>query len=206
MLDSGNFSMHRLRRADYFGAKGFANDLMAEADSKDGQLPGEMGDDFLTDPGVVGRAGAGRDNDGVVMSGRNFVQGDLVVAHDLQRVAQVRDGLIYVVGKGIIIVDEQNHGSVPSQHLKQDFGLVVDFFIFRGRNRVGDDACAGLDRYFVAVYAEGADGDASIHVAAKIEVADSTRIGSPAFGLELIDDFHGPDFRRAADRASRETG
>jgi len=87
MVDSGDFSVHRLRRAAYFGAKGFADDLMAEADSKDGQLSGEVYDDFLADPGVVGRAGAGRDNNGVIVSGRNFIQGDLVVAHDLQRMA-----------------------------------------------------------------------------------------------------------------------
>ena len=59
MVDSGDFSVHRLRRAAYFGAKGFTNDLVAEADPEDGQLSGEIGDDFFTDSSVVGCAGSG---------------------------------------------------------------------------------------------------------------------------------------------------
>ena len=97
--DFRGFSMHRLRCADYFGAKGFANDLMAEADSKDGQLPGEMGDDFFTDSSVVGRAGAGTDDDVVRLERGDLLQRALVVAMDAHVLAQFAQVLHEVVGE-----------------------------------------------------------------------------------------------------------
>ena len=54
--------------------------------------------------------------------------------------------------------------------------------------------------------AHGAQGDAHIHVAAKVHVADGSRVKAAFLRLELVDDLHGAQLRRTADRAGRECG
>jgi len=202
----GRFSMHRLRRPYYVAAKYFTDNLVAEADAEDWQFAGEFTHDFFAEAGIIWRAGAGRNDNRVIVGGGNFGQADPVVAYDLQRMAQIGDRLIHIVSEGIIVIDKQNHDSVPSQYLKQYFGLVADFLIFGFRDRIGDNTGPGLDRHFVAGNAEGADRNAGVHIAAKIEVADCAGVGSAALRFQFVDDFHCSDFRRAADGAGGEAG
>ena len=51
----------------------------------------------------------------------------------------------------------------------------------------------------------GAKRDTGIEVAREIEVENAAGIDSAAGALQLLDDFHGANFGRAGDRASRKT-
>jgi len=59
-------------------AKRLAQALVAEADAEDRDLSGKLLDRLIGDASVVGRAGAGRDDDAVVA--RQLGDGDLVIA------------------------------------------------------------------------------------------------------------------------------
>ena len=74
------------------------------------------------------------------------------------------------------------------------------------RNRIGDNARAGLDVALFAVHEEGADGDAGVEVAAKVGVENSATVYAAAGRFELFDDLHGSDFGRARERARGEAG
>ena len=81
-------------------------------------------------------------------------------------------------------------------------GLVV----FVGGVAVGHDARTRLHMTHISLHDDGADGDAGVHSAVIADVARCARIGPAAHTLQLLDDLHGPDFGRAADRARREGG
>src|SRR2546423_4547374 len=82
--------------------------------------------------------------------------------------------------------------------------LAHGFFKLTGRNRIGHNAGAGLDVVDSVLPHDGSQGDAGVHVAGKIDVADSAAIGAAAGGLQLVDNLHGADFLSAADGADRE--
>src|SRR5690606_19508279 len=71
-------------------------------------------------------------------------------------------------------------------------------------NGIVDDAGAGLDVQHAVLDDGGADGDGGIHVAVPGQVADRTRVDAALDRLQFVDDLHGADLRRAADRAGRE--
>ena len=51
---------------------------------------------------------------------------------------------------------------------------------------------------------ERADRDAEVEVAAQVDVAEGPAVEPAAARLELVDDLHGADLRRAGERARRE--
>src|SRR6185295_7977862 len=65
VLDQRELAMHRNRRAHDLAAEGLADRLMAEADAKDRDGRRCLADQVEADAGVVWRAGAGREHDGV---------------------------------------------------------------------------------------------------------------------------------------------
>ena len=71
---------------------------------------------------------------------------------------------------------------------------------------IGDDAGAGLDVGFAVLEQAGAQGDAGVVRAVEAEVADRAGVGAAFVFLQLVDDLHRADFRRAADGAGREGG
>ena len=82
--------------------------------------------------------------------------------------------------------------------------LCDGFFVFVFGDGVGDDAGAGLDVEDAVAPDDGAEGDAGVHVAGEIEVADGAAVGAAAGGFEFVDDLHGADFGCAADGADGE--
>ncbi len=71
-------------------AEMLADRLMAEADAEQrlAQI-GAGGDGIEADPGLVGRAGAGRDQKGLGIAGDGVARGERVVAHHLHIGAQL---------------------------------------------------------------------------------------------------------------------
>src|SRR5207253_11243439 len=66
------------------------------------------------------------------------------------------------------------------------------------------DAGAGLHVGDAVADHHCPQGDAGVHVAGEVDVADGAAVGSAAVRLEFVDDLHGPHFRRAAERAGRQ--
>ena len=90
--------------------------------------------------------------------------------------------------------------------LEQALGLVQRLLVLGAGDAVVDDAAAGLDVGGLALEDQGPQGDAGVHVAGEVDVADGAGVG-PALGrLDLVDDLHGPDLGSAGDRAGGQAG
>src|SRR6202049_2669499 len=87
VMDSAGFAVHQRRSAYHIASERVANGLMAEANSKDGDLPGELADDVYANTRILWFAGPGRDHDPLRLSVRDFVDGDLVVAPNFELLA-----------------------------------------------------------------------------------------------------------------------
>src|ERR1700693_2533744 len=84
-------------------------------------------------------------------------------------------------------------------------GLGFGFAVLLFGDRVGDDSGAGLDAAD-AVFDDGHSyGDRDVQVSGRVEIADRAPLDASARGLELVDDFHRPDLRRARQGSRRET-
>ena len=88
--------------------------------------------------------------------------------------------------------------SASSMAFSSPRALLSVSLLFAGGHAVGHDAGAGLDVGLVVVDDEGSQGDAGVHVAGEIDVADRAGIGAAAVRLQLVDDLHraGPSARR----------
>ena len=71
---------------------------------------------------------------------------------------------------------------------------------------VGHDPRAGLQRGLPGAQDERADRDAEVEVAAEVDVAEGAAVEPAGLRLELVDDLHGADLRRARQRPRRERG
>jgi hypothetical protein len=111
VADLIDLAVHESTRADDLSAEGLADGLMPQADAQDRQLAGEFGDTFDRDAGFAGGAGTGRDNEPVGLAREDFVDGDLVVAVDLdvERGVDLTQALDQVVGEGVVVIDDLNH-------------------------------------------------------------------------------------------------
>ena len=73
-------AVHETPCANDGAAVDMADALMTETDAEDGELRADLGDDFVGDTGFLGRAGAGRDDDGLGLERLDFGERDFVVA------------------------------------------------------------------------------------------------------------------------------
>lgn len=93
------------------------------------------------------------------------------------------------------------------QRLEQGLGLTEGLLVLSIWNGVGDDTRPGLDVCSPRFRQDGSDTDGRIHVLAIIgQVTYGARVRAPAGRLQLVDDLHGADFRRAADGSGGEGG
>src|SRR5258705_5148053 len=110
--DRGRLAVHpRLRPRDR-GAGRLADRLVAEADAEDRRRRAEATDDLERHARLIGIARTRRDHDALGSLGDDGVTAERVVAHDLERRAQLTEVLDEVVGKGIVVVDDEDHRSV----------------------------------------------------------------------------------------------
>src|SRR5262245_15108205 len=84
--------------------------------------------------------------------------------------------------------------------------LVAGFFVLMLWIGVCHDPGAGLNKRLMFLDDDGSDVDAHVHVTGIAEIADGAGIGTPSSRLQLINDFHGADFRGSRYRAGGKTG
>ena len=160
-------------------------------------------------PASFGRARAGRDDDFFRPERLDFVERDFVVAKDFHVGAELAQIVIQVVGERIVIVDQQNHRFLHCSASSTAFSMArallsVSWYSSFGI-RVGDDAGAGSDENFFAFHHDGADDDAGVEIAVVAEVADGAGVKAALLRLQLADNLHGADFRRAGNGAGGES-
>src|ERR1700722_9473797 len=101
------------RSAHHFPPKSIADRLMAEADAEDRNFCRGLRDQAEADAGLLGRAGAGREHDGIGIGGDNGAARHLVVAMHLDLRPQLTEIVHQVEGEAVIVVDEANHRKNP---------------------------------------------------------------------------------------------
>src|ERR1019366_3793375 len=87
---------------------------MPQAYAEDGQLACERANQGDRDPGFVGGAGAGRDDDACGNQRGDAFDVDGVVTHHPHLLAQFAEILHQVVGEGIVIIDHEQHDQSSS--------------------------------------------------------------------------------------------
>ncbi|MNC08203.1 hypothetical protein D3C75_557830 [compost metagenome] len=105
-----SLTMHHLAGAHHITAKSLADGLVAEADAKNRKFAGEMLDRFNRDAGFGRGARTGGHNDAFRVEGFDFSDGQFIVAHDFNLGAELAQVLHNVVGKGVVVIDHQQHG------------------------------------------------------------------------------------------------
>ena len=109
----------------------------------------------------------------------------------------------------VVVYDEDLHAQSPCWHasviasniapdLRERFAVLV-----RGV-RVGHHAGAGLQVRDVVLDHDRADVDAGVEVAGVAQIADRAAVEAALHRLQLVDDLHRPDLRRAGERARGE--
>ena len=73
-------------------------------------MPGHVRNERNEDAGLAGRAGPGRKQDPLRLQGFDFVHGELVVAADIDFGTQLAQILDEVVGEGVVVVEDEDHG------------------------------------------------------------------------------------------------
>ena len=82
---------------------------MSEADSKNRKAAGECLDHIIADPRLVGCARAGRDANPLRRHLFNLTDRDAIIAPDHGILTKLAEILDEVVGKGVVIINDQNH-------------------------------------------------------------------------------------------------
>ena len=77
------FAVHQMAGLHDRSAECLANGLVPQAYPKDRERSAESPDDIQGNPGVLGIAGTGGQDDGFGGEFTDFLQGDLIVAHHL---------------------------------------------------------------------------------------------------------------------------
>ena len=100
--------------AHHIPAEMLPDRLMAKADAKQRLARFGTGrDEIKADTRLVGRAGAGRDEEGLRARGDRLPRRNRIVAHDLNLGPQLHQVVDKVPGKAVIIVDDEDHGAGP---------------------------------------------------------------------------------------------
>jgi len=109
MRDRAGLAMHQ-PAAHHLPAEMLANRLMTEADAEQGLLQiGAGGDEIEADPGLVRRARAGGDQEGLGVARDRVACGERVVTDDLNLGAQLHEVVDEVPGEAVIIVEDEDH-------------------------------------------------------------------------------------------------
>ena len=108
--DRRGLAVHQPACADHVAPEVLPDRLVAEAYPEDGPAPGEGLDDVERHAGIARGARARRKKDAVGIERQRLLDGDLVVAEDPLLHAQLAEILDQVVGEGIEVIDDEEHG------------------------------------------------------------------------------------------------
>jgi acylphosphatase len=143
--------MHQVAGANYHPAKSLANGLVAQANSQDWHLAGHAPDKRNQDPGLPGCARPGREHNAIRVKTFDVLNGEFVVATDLDLRPEFPKVLGKVVGERIVVVEDEDHievqcsaprqesshaaGCAPEAHLQNWpwFIAMVLHFLIQGR-------------------------------------------------------------------------
>lgn len=95
---------------DYAGAEDFPDALMSQTDPQDRYTLIEGADCLQTDSGIPGASRSGRQDNSFRSQALNIGSCDLIVQDHLYLVSLRANGLNQVVGKGIVVINDKNHG------------------------------------------------------------------------------------------------
>ena len=104
--------MHEFFCVGHHAPEGLTDGLVSQAHPQNGKLLREFPDSRLTHPGVRRAAGAGGYNQVTWGFFPDVRHRHLVIAHHLDVRAEAPHQLVQIVGKAVVIVDEQNHRSL----------------------------------------------------------------------------------------------
>ena len=99
---------HDLRPHDP-AAESLADRLMAQADTHDWSLAGGGGHQVEADAGLIRIAGTGRQHDALGLQVESVLDCERVVAPDLDFCPKLSQEMEEVVGKAVVVVDQQKH-------------------------------------------------------------------------------------------------
>ena len=186
-MDFAGLAVEEFRGANDFAAEGGADGLMPEANAQDRKFPGETLDQLHGNAGLLGRARP-RGNDNLVrLALGDFLDGDFVVAVHLHLTAKLTEILSQVVGKGVVVVEQQDHVIQNSRRAvailsslslamrrfegrKQSLRLVDGLFVFAFGRGIGYDSAACLYMGHAILDDHGAQSDAGVKIPGKIQV------------------------------------
>ncbi len=115
MGDDARLAVAQLRSAGDGGAEGDGHGLQAEADAEDRQVGAGAPDDVDADAGVLGGAGAGREEDAVeALAPVVPAEPRVVVAPDVDLCAELGQILDDVVDERVVVVDDEDPGHARS--------------------------------------------------------------------------------------------
>src|SRR6478672_12677623 len=101
------FPVHQFRGTRNFAAENFADTLVTEANAEQWNLRSEFTNDVATNSRVARPARSGRDADAFRTKLSNVSRARLVVAFHQNVRAQLTENLREVVGKRIVIIDQE---------------------------------------------------------------------------------------------------
>jgi hypothetical protein len=112
--DRGGFAMHEAPVTFHDTAEGVADALVAQANAEGGDLGSEGLEDFITEAGFARAAGAGGNDDVGGFEGGYFGDAGFIVAENFHALVghQLAEALDEVVGKGVVIIDQNKHGGI----------------------------------------------------------------------------------------------
>ena len=109
VLNLARLAVHNFLRANHPAAERRSDGLMSQAHSQDWNFSCEALDERHADSGFFRRTRAGRNHNAFRPQILNLVQSYLVIAADFQILPHLAEILRQVVGKRIVVVEQQNH-------------------------------------------------------------------------------------------------
>src|SRR6202035_4682725 len=113
VADLRQLAVHLGRCAHHLATKSVADRLVAEADAEDRDFRRSLRDQAEADAGLLVRAAARREHDGVGIGGDDGSARHLVVAMHLDLRPQFTEIVHQVEGEAVVVVDEANHRKNP---------------------------------------------------------------------------------------------
>ena len=127
-LDDALLAVHELLRVLNSAAERFADGLMTEAHAEDGDAAAEPAYHFLADARVLRVAGPRRKDDVRGAQSFDFADGERVIADNAHIRLDGRRLLEQIIGKRIVIVDQENH--YPSTSDARSMAFITAFALF----------------------------------------------------------------------------
>ena len=193
---------------EHFPAKRLSDGLVPETNPKYGDFTRKCMDCLHRNSSLIRCARPRRDQELLRPFVRDFINRDLVIPVYLEVCTEFAEILHQVVGKRIVIVNDQYHLPPPRRaRLKSPSSAILtarnnaialfmhSWYSHRDRNPL---QYQHRPEYTLSVLDNNSpDDNTGINVPLVVGIPYRAAVNPPAGGLELIDDLHCPDFRGA---------